>query len=503
MSNFYGHTSGLPINQSRGISAQIRSELDAISSSFLLLTVIDDTGIVNAYTATSQSSVVAYSDGQPFNIRAVNANTGAATVNINGIGAVAIVRPDGLPLQAGDIQAGQIFGITYNGSISKFQLTTNGMPWIHQAAIDFANAIYQSTFKVLAVDADAFGIIDSEDGYALKQFTIAALKSMWRGGNSYTGAQNYARATVASHATTGDVWGAAGNVINWTGTATCTSFPAAPQAGASRVLVCAGACSFTASATMVIDGVTPGQSVTCAAGDRVEVVADPDTTHFRLHRERVDGKAQVVTCYSEGTVSFTGAYASSFTVPGAYTYTLPSASSTLLATNGSAAGLTNFPTLNQNTSGTAANLSGTPTLPTGTTLVAPVLGTPASGNLSNCTKDGTNGVGYLNIPQNSKSADYTFVLADAGEHILHPSADTTARTFTIPANGSVPFPIGTAITVINQNGAGVLTIAITSDTMRKADSGTTGSRTLAANGIVTILKVTATEWLISGGSALT
>ena len=38
-----------------------------------------------------------------------------------------------------------------------------------------------------------------------------------------------------------------------------------------------------------------------------------------------------------------------------------------------------------NVSGTAANLSGTPTLPTGTTLVAPVLGTPASGDFSTGT----------------------------------------------------------------------------------------------------------------------
>jgi hypothetical protein len=43
------------------------------------------------------------------------------------------------------------------------------------------------------------------------------------------------------------------------------------------------------------------------------------------------------------------------------------------------------PVWNQNTTGTAANLSGTPTLPTGTTLVAPALGTPASGNFSTGT----------------------------------------------------------------------------------------------------------------------
>ena len=102
------------------------------------------------------------------------------------------------------------------------------------------------------------------------------------------------------------------------------------------------------------------------------------------------------------------------------------------------------------------------------------------------------------IPQNSQSADYTCVLTDSGKHIFHPSADTTARIWTIPANSSVAYPVGTAITFVNQNGAGVVTIAITSDTMRLSPAGTTGSRTLAANGVATALKITPTEWIISG-----
>lgn len=112
--------------------------------------------------------------------------------------------------------------------------------------------------------------------------------------------------------------------------------------------------------------------------------------------------------------------------------------------------------------------------------------------------DASVSVGYLNIPQNSKSTDYTAVLADAGKHLLHPSADTTARTFTIPANSSVAYEIGTALTFVNQASAGVMTIAITTDTMRLAGAGTTGSRTLAANGIATAVKLTSTEWIISG-----
>lgn len=102
------------------------------------------------------------------------------------------------------------------------------------------------------------------------------------------------------------------------------------------------------------------------------------------------------------------------------------------------------------------------------------------------------------LPQNSKSAAYTLVLTDAGKHIYHPSADTTARIWTIPANASVAFPIGTCITMVNDNSGGAITIAITSDTLRWSPSGATGSRTLAANGVATILKVTSTSWFITG-----
>jgi hypothetical protein len=107
-------------------------------------------------------------------------------------------------------------------------------------------------------------------------------------------------------------------------------------------------------------------------------------------------------------------------------------------------------------------------------------------------------LGFLNIPQNSQSAAYTLVLSDSGKHILHPSADTAARTFTIPANSSVAFPVGTAVTFINQNGGGDITIAITTDTLRLAGDGSTGSRTLEANGIATCVKVASTEWIIAG-----
>lgn len=160
----------------------------------------------------------------------------------------------------------------------------------------------------------------------------------------------------------------------------------------------------------------------------------------------------------------------------------------------------------------ARSASGTPallTLSAGTAVFKMAASNPGAGNAitfvspltvstSGISVTGDVVISGASIPQNSQSADYTLVAADANKHILHPSADTTARVFTIPANASVAYSIGTAITFVNQNSAGTITIAITSDTMRLAGAGTTGSRTLAANGVATALKITSTEWIISG-----
>jgi hypothetical protein len=135
----------------------------------------------------------------------------------------------------------------------------------------------------------------------------------------------------------------------------------------------------------------------------------------------------------------------------------------------------------------------------GTDYVAPsgALGTPSSGTLTNCTADGTDAVGFRNVPIASKSAAYTTVLADSGKVIFHPSTDANARTFTIDSNANVAYALGTVLTFINMTSQAV-TVAITSDTMYLAGTGTTGSRTLAQYGMATAIKMTSTTWMISG-----
>lgn len=207
-----------------------------------------------------------------------------------------------------------------------------------------------------------------------------------------------------------------------------------------------------------------------------------------------------------------GGYAVTVKVSGQTGVSIPNGKACLVYNNGTDVGAaithltsltlaTALPVLSGGTGGTTSTGSGAVVLATSPTLVTPALGTPSSGMLSACTVDGTNLVGYQNIPINSQSADYTLVLADAGKSIFHPSTDANDRTFTIPANGSVAYPIGTAISFLNMS-ANNLTIAITSDTMYLTGDGTTGSRTLAQYGSATAIKMTSTTWMIAG-SALT
>ena len=166
-----------------------------------------------------------------------------------------------------------------------------------------------------------------------------------------------------------------------------------------------------------------------------------------------------------------------------------------------------LPIANGGTNSTATPTAGTVSYGTGTAIAYTSAGTSgqvltsagSSAPTWSSAGDATTNIGYLNIPQNSQSAAYTLVIGDSGKSIYHPSADTSARTWTIPANSSVAFPVGTAVTFINDTSAGVITLSITTDTLVLAGStGSTGNRTLAASGMATAIKMTSTRWMISG-----
>jgi len=108
-------------------------------------------------------------------------------------------------------------------------------------------------------------------------------------------------------------------------------------------------------------------------------------------------------------------------------------------------------------------------------------------------------VGYKGLPQNSQG-NYTLVLTDAGKYIANTSSGTTV---TVPPNSSVAFPVGTVVTIVNQNGAGNMFIAQgVGVTITLAGTSTTGTRTLAGGAglysVATLLKIATNDWVASG-----
>lgn len=76
-------------------------------------------GSRNAASITLDPPPSGYTEltGVPLRIMQVGfPNNGAMTLNVNGLGAVNVVRTDGQPLKAGDVPASSIFEVAYNGT---------------------------------------------------------------------------------------------------------------------------------------------------------------------------------------------------------------------------------------------------------------------------------------------------------------------------------------------------------------------------------------------------
>jgi hypothetical protein len=203
------------------------------------------------------------------------------------------------------------------------------------------------------------------------------------------------------------------------------------------------------------------------------------------------GFTTTATAGGTTTLTNTSSYYQIFTGTSAQTVQLPATST--LAQGWSFHIVNNSTNILTITTSTAVSLG---TVSPGATVMATALTT--SGNTAADWEYGWTdfAVDARQIPQNAQAGNYTLAMSDIGKHIYHASG-AGAAVYTIPANSAVPFEIGTAFTFINLSTTAP-TIAITTDTMYLAGTGTTGTRTLAQYGIATAIKITATNWIISG-----
>lgn len=178
---------------------------------------------------------------------------------------------------------------------------------------------------------------------------------------------------------------------------------------------------------------------------------------------------------------------------------------TYLTPNGSANNLTNFPTLNQNTTGTAANLSGTPALPNGTTATtqnqsdnSTKLATTAYVDAGLAAVEGGNGVPGGNTTEVQFNLNNNF----AGVSILTyaNNALTLNGEMALSANGSFTGLTGFFVSTGANNGdySGLLTSRVAGENLAFGDivyykndskvykSNATNSAGMLARGVVCV-----------------
>jgi hypothetical protein len=130
---------------------------------------------------------------------------------------------------------------------------------------------------------------------------------------------------------------------------------------------------------------------------------------------------------------------------------------------------------------------------TSPTLVTPALGTPASGNLSNCTADGTNGVGFRVIPSAGadKNGSYTLTTSDRGEYVQVVSGGS----ITIPNS---TFAQGDCVVIVNNHTAAITITCTITDAYIAGTDTDKATVSLATRGVCNILFLTGTRCILTG-----
>ena len=152
-----------------------------------------DTGAANAYAITLTPAPTAYAKGQTFLFLAANANTGASTLDVNGLGTKTIKTISGADLSANAIVANKIYTVTYDGTnFQIFQPSVGGGGGGTTVAVEDDNVSVSTSVDTLNFGTN-LAVVDDGSG----QVTITASV-----GSSSTGEGVLTDVTVGSNPVT-------------------------------------------------------------------------------------------------------------------------------------------------------------------------------------------------------------------------------------------------------------------------------------------------------------
>lgn len=134
MANTYYTFSPYFIPNTKVRSDEVNAQLAAIENAFDLMptdntaigrgttTTGVESGTGNAYEVTLDDARTSYQEGDQIVFKATHTNTGTTTLDLDTIGAVALVQADGTALAAGDIQTGLYYTAVYDLANNRWQL---------------------------------------------------------------------------------------------------------------------------------------------------------------------------------------------------------------------------------------------------------------------------------------------------------------------------------------------------------------------------------------------
>lgn len=134
---------------------------------------------VNEFEVTTPDPQSSYADGQQVVFQATHTNTSVSTLNVDGLGAVNLVRSDGSSVDAGDLTSGLFYECRYDNANTRFQMMT--------VATSFVAAAQAAA---VAAAASAAAALVSETNAGLSE--TAAGVSETNAADSATGAQDWA-----------------------------------------------------------------------------------------------------------------------------------------------------------------------------------------------------------------------------------------------------------------------------------------------------------------------
>lgn len=159
-------------NAYRALMADIRKALNDIGGKAV-------SSGTDTITLTTDSTVTSYFDGLCLAFIAGGANTGAATLNVDSVGAKKVLKGGGTALAANDIVAGMAVLVYYDESADSasgaWMLANPAATTLD--ATTLASVMFAASAKTTPVDADTLPITDSAASNGLKKITWANIKA--------------------------------------------------------------------------------------------------------------------------------------------------------------------------------------------------------------------------------------------------------------------------------------------------------------------------------------